>query len=437
MSGELTVAEERFATLTFRQLEGLATPTERAELAVLLRQDVALLARFAHLARQHGMLSELLGVPVASPAIAVSTSAEPPIGGATQVLRRSARRGRIFRRRPTTPVGWIAAAAAVLVLVLGGVIATQGGGTVVGHLESLAVGQTNAPAVHIGDHLLGTGRDAIVLRDGSRIGLSAGTRVRVVDANQFEITAGIVLVEAKPRAQRDALVLSSPTAEARVIGTRFSVTVDAVRTRLDVDDGVVRFTRRADGSALDVPASAWAEAAANAPFVVHGRSAPAAPTVSAADPFVFGVNLNGGPVTIDGNRWWSQSEAVAKGLVLPEPFLSTTTAVTPTPAVDRAIAGMLNSAIHRINEALPFSVPLADGSYVVELWLMENHAAGHRSLTITIEGAVVARRMQDGDALGIWHRLSYPVEIRDGRLDLVIGIAGEQSHLMGFSVRRR
>ncbi|MBA3699995.1 MAG: FecR domain-containing protein [Planctomycetes bacterium] len=434
MSGELPALEERFATLAFRQLEGLATPAERAELALLLRQDVAFLARFAHLARQHGLLSELLGVPGASPAVAVPTPAEPPIGGATQVLRRSSRRVRVFRRRPASQVGWMAAAAAVMLLVLGGVIATWDGRAVVGHLESTAVVRAPSTPVRAGDRVDGSGREYVVLRDGSRIGLSTGTTITVASADRIMLTTGMVLVEAAPRSAA-ALVVETPQALARVLGTRFTVVAVDGRTQLDVDEGLVRFVRRSDNATLDVPAAAWAEVAAGKPFVIHHRTT--AVTTPVADPFVAGVNLNGGAVTIDGNRWWSQREAVDNGLVLPPAVLVTATAVTPTPAVERPLATMLNTAVHRIDQDLPLSLPLADGAYTVEVWLMENFAPGHRSLTITLEGAVVARRVQDGDAIGVWHRLRYPVEVRDGRLDLVIGATGEQAHLMGFSVHRR
>lgn len=438
MSGELSADDELFACLAFRHLEGLASVAERAELAVLMKRDPARLAQFAAIARQHGLLSELLAVPGAPPAVEEATAAEAPIGGATQVLRRGSRRARMFhRRRPTGAGTWFAAAAALALVVLGGVLLWESRGEVVGHLHSSAT-TARGSAVHAGDRLRPAPGERLVLRDGSRISFSAGTRVTMVGVTRIEVGAGILTVDAAPRAASAALVITSPVAEARVVGTRFVVAVDTVRTRLDVSEGLVRFTRSADGAALDVPADAWAEIADGAPFIVHRRTEDHSDTTTpAADPFVFGVNLNGGPVTIDGNRWWSQAEALTRGLVLPEQVQVTATAVTPVPAVERVVAGMLNTAIHRGDTDLPLSMPLADGAYTVELWLMENYRPGYRSLTITIEGTVVAQRVQDGDAMGVWHHLTYPVTITDGRLDLVLGGPGQQPHLMGFSVKRR
>lgn len=436
MSGELHAGDEQFARLAFRHLEGLATSADQAELALLLKREPARLAQFAGIARQHGLLSELLTVPGASPGVAEATVAEPSIGGATQTLRRSSRRVRVFhRRRPTGATGWFAAAAVLALVVLGGVLMWASRGEVVGQLHTSTMA-ARGQAVHAGEQLRPTNGDHLVLRDGSRIGFSAGTRVTVVNVTRIEVASGIVTVEAASRAANAPLIIASPVAEARVVGTRYVVAVDSQRTRLDVSEGLVRFTRSADGAALDVPADAWVEVADGAPFIVHRRVANTADAPS-TDPFVFGVNLNGGPVVIDGKRWWSQAEALTRGLVLPEQVQVTATAVTPVPAVERAVADMLNTAIHHVDAALSLTLPLANGTYTVELWLMENYRPGHRSLTITIEGTVVADRVQDGDAMGAWHRLTYPVTISDGRLDLIIGGPGQQPHLMGFSVKRR
>jgi hypothetical protein len=310
-------------------------------------------------------------------------------------------------------------------------------GELVGHLHSSAT-TARGPAVHAGDHLRPAQDERLVLRDGSRVAFSAGTRVTVVDVARLEVGAGILTVDAAPRVANTALVIASPVAEARVVGTRFVIAVEAQRTRLDVTEGLVRFTRSADGATLDVPAEAWAEVADGAPFIVHRRTAERSDSsVPAADPFVLGVNLNGGAVTIDGRRWWSQAEALRRGLVLPAQVQVTTTAVTPVPPVERAVADMLNSAIHQVDAELALALPLADGAYTVELWLMENYRPGHRSLSIALEGTTVATGVQEGDPVGRWHRLAYPVTVSDGRLDLVLGGPGQQPHLMGFSVKHR
>ena len=73
MSGELHAEDEQFARLAFRHLEGLATSAEQVELAALMKREPTRLAQFAGIARQHGLLGELLAVPGASPATAAPT----------------------------------------------------------------------------------------------------------------------------------------------------------------------------------------------------------------------------------------------------------------------------------------------------------------------------------------------------------------------------
>jgi hypothetical protein len=59
------------------------------------------------------------------------------------------------------------------------------------------------------------------------------------------------------------MILRTPQAEARVIGTRFTLTVNSNATRLDVTEGRVRFTRLSDSSSVRVDADNFAVAASN------------------------------------------------------------------------------------------------------------------------------------------------------------------------------
>jgi hypothetical protein len=54
------------------------------------------------------------------------------------------------------------------------------------------------------------------------------------------------------------LVLVTPHAEARVLGTRLTLFVSHAATRLDVDQGRVRFTRRQNGATVDLAAGQYA-----------------------------------------------------------------------------------------------------------------------------------------------------------------------------------
>ncbi|NCY03272.1 MAG: hypothetical protein EBX36_10290 [Planctomycetia bacterium] len=72
------------------------------------------------------------------------------------------------------------------------------------------------------------------------------------------------------------MVVRTPTAEVEVVGTEFSLSVDAAATHIGVTEGRVRFKRMADGSRVDVPANtvSTASLAAGAPLSVAAPTAP-------------------------------------------------------------------------------------------------------------------------------------------------------------------
>jgi len=57
------------------------------------------------------------------------------------------------------------------------------------------------------------------------------------------------------------MILVTAQAEARVLGTKFTLTTTTNATRLDVSEGRVRLTRTADGARVDVPEGRWTIAA--------------------------------------------------------------------------------------------------------------------------------------------------------------------------------
>jgi hypothetical protein len=75
------------------------------------------------------------------------------------------------------------------------------------------------------------------------------------------------------------LVITTPHAEARVQGTRFTLTVSEKATRLDVDQGRVRFTRRSDGAAVDLTAGRYAATDAMGRTLLRLRSRSRGPDV--------------------------------------------------------------------------------------------------------------------------------------------------------------
>lgn len=104
-----------------------------------------------------------------------------------------------------------------------------------------------------------TGRAVLKYADGTTVELVPGTKVaEFVEDNgkRFRLDAGaLTAVVAK---QPKPFLITTPHGEAQVLGTILRLKVDAKSTRLDVDEGKVRFTRTADKKAVEVGAGHFA-----------------------------------------------------------------------------------------------------------------------------------------------------------------------------------
>ena len=100
----------------------------------------------------------------------------------------------------------------------------------------------------------------------TRVKLLPGTELRLAATARGKLFALVVgKLEATVARQTPfrPMILKTPQAEARVIGTRFVLTVSTNSTRLDVTDGLVRFTRMSDEQFVRVGADHFAVAATN------------------------------------------------------------------------------------------------------------------------------------------------------------------------------
>jgi hypothetical protein len=117
-------------------------------------------------------------------------------------------------------------------------------------------------------------RASLLLGDGSRVGLEADTAlgaiVRSPRGTRLQLTQGVLSADVVRQPADQPLVVVTPHAEARVLGTVLRLVVDAASTRLEVKEGKVRLTR--DAKSVDVSAGQFATAAAGAPFTARSLS---------------------------------------------------------------------------------------------------------------------------------------------------------------------
>jgi hypothetical protein len=120
-----------------------------------------------------------------------------------------------------------------------------------------------------GDTLRTTGAATAVISfapEETHVTILPGTEFTLTSLSRgkrFDLEVG--KLEASVARQRPfrPMILRTPHAEARVIGTRFTLSVTTNSTRLDVSEGFVRFTRTSDEQFVRVGADHFAVAAAN------------------------------------------------------------------------------------------------------------------------------------------------------------------------------
>ena len=176
----------------------------------------------------------------------------------------------------------------------------------------LAAGET----LFAGDGIETNGRGRVVLRyeDGTSVELAPGTVAKDFAADggkKIVLDRGTLTGDVVRQSADRPLVVRTREGEARVLGTRFTLSSSGGSTRLDVEKGRVRLTRLSDGKSADVAADQMALAA-------PGPAPTARPTAAAV--------LKMAPGT-----WLSVPD-------------STLEAVTPDPVKYAATRGMIGPA---------------------------------------------------------------------------------------------
>ncbi len=112
------------------------------------------------------------------------------------------------------------------------------------------------------------GRATLRYADGTSLELDALTEIRGLSearGKTLSLVRGTLAAVIQKQPADRPMVVATPHAEARVLGTAFKLTVDADdkgATRLDVAEGKVRFTRVPDRKSVDVSSGHYAVAAA-------------------------------------------------------------------------------------------------------------------------------------------------------------------------------
>ena len=116
-------------------------------------------------------------------------------------------------------------------------------------------------------------------RDGTTLQLAADTLVRHLTeegGKWVELAHGAVTADVERQSPGKPMVLSSPKADAIVLGTKLRLSAGADNASLSVEKGLVRFIRSEDGRSLEVPQGHYAVVAKDVEFAIR-PIAPATP----------------------------------------------------------------------------------------------------------------------------------------------------------------
>jgi ferric-dicitrate binding protein FerR (iron transport regulator) len=144
------------------------------------------------------------------------------------------------------------------------------------------------------------GSAEIAFLDGTKITLDADTELSEVSNPQLAqqgkrvvLNKGNIAADAAKQPDGAPLVVATPIAEIKIIGTQFSLLASSQQTRLEVTEGKVRLTRKADQAAIDVPAGNYVVADNDNPLTLNPINPPVAAIPVAPPP----ANVAAKPVT--------------------------------------------------------------------------------------------------------------------------------------------
>ena len=164
---------------------------------------------------------------------------------------------------------WTQVAAALVTVALIAAFVVFGSGGTVATIEGNAIGATVVRggkvllakpgfALKAGDRIKTSADNTALVRyltEPTQIKLQAGTQLKVdqdAAGKRLELLVGTVNAKVAPQPAGHPMLISTPQAEAKIVGTEFLLTVDAASTHLEVIEGAVRICNRDEGKAVFV-----------------------------------------------------------------------------------------------------------------------------------------------------------------------------------------
>lgn len=169
---------------------------------------------------------------------------------------------------------------------------------------------------------------SLVYPDKSRMELGGDTTVLHLETARGKsalLSSGVITVKASKQPEGRPMILSTPHAEVRVLGTEFTLRVTPSSTRLDVAEGRVRLTRKSDGASVEVESGHFTVAGPSAPLAVSARPGSKPPILLVAGTLALSpgdravkarLEKLGHSVVVKDDAGFAASDAVGMALVI-------------------------------------------------------------------------------------------------------------------------
>ena len=273
----MSAAADRFEELYERYCDRALSDAERAEFEALM-SDPEMRRHFVELTRLDTQISDEARIAQLTPA--------------------TLKKPRATRKTSASPnfIGWGLAAIVVLGIALflafrtapAQVVATvtqfQGQPAIRRGSEQLAA--ITGLKLLSGDIVITKSAELLTCQfynDATRVDVLAESSLTFAispESKRLELNSGALSADVSPQPENSPILVKTRDAEARIVGTKFTVSVEVEQTTLRVDEGHVRMKRLKDSAEVDVKTGS---------FAVSGLST--APLTAIAIPAVTGFSL--------------------------------------------------------------------------------------------------------------------------------------------------
>ncbi len=268
----------------------------------------------------------------------------------------------------------------------------------------------------------------------SYLHVRSGSEITIGDhqeGKEVRLSLGEVTVEAALQPIGKPMIVQSDNARATFLGAKVTMRSLGKETLVEVSQGTVLVERLRDRTSVQLGAGAWT--------LVSGAEPPL------AWEFMAGVNLNGGEVEIDGNKWMSDAGAKTAGLQVtaigkaPEMRTSVQQPVGYVPSP--GLRSILKSKVVASKTKLAIKWPQANARYQVFVWMLEDEGDSVRALRLNVEEKLVGSDLGKEQVLGGWNRFGpYQADVKDGVLDFLLSadskFQNHDPHLSGIAIYR-